>query len=60
MVLPYKAIIDHELLDNVVYMGKFDTIAPNTDTNGLIDDHVETYIKLIADKSNVLSDPAVI
>lgn len=59
-VLPYKANIDHQLLDNLAFMGKFDKNASNTDVNKLTDDHIEQFVKSIIEKMDVLYDPAVI
>lgn len=59
-VLPYKASIDHQLLDNLVFMGKFDALAPDTEADKLTDDHIEKCIKSIIEKEDVLYDPNVI
>lgn len=59
-VLPNIASIDHELLDNVFFMGTFEQIAPNIEVNELTDEYIETFIKSIIGKTDVLYDPAVI
>lgn len=59
-VLPYKAIIYHQLLDNLLFMGKFDMIAPDTYAENLTDDQIENFVKAIIEKKNILYDPTVI
>lgn len=53
-VLRYKASINHELLDNIVFMGEFESIAPNTDTENFTDEHIEIFIESIVEKEDVL------
>ena len=60
MLLPYKASIDHQLLDNLVFMGNFDKIAPDTEADKLTDEQIEEFIKAIIEKTDVLYDPMVI
>lgn len=59
-VLPYKASTDHQLLDNLVFMGKFDKLAPDTETDTLSDDHVDKFVKSIIEEKDELFDPTVI
>ena len=60
-VLPYKASVDHELLDNLVFMGKFESIVPDAEVDDLTDDHVESFVTSIVEKDDdVMYDPATI
>lgn len=57
--MSYKSSVDHELLDNLVFMGKFDMIAQNIEVEKLIDGHNETFVKAIVEKTYVLYEPTV-
>lgn len=59
-MLPYKASIDHQILNNLFFMGKFDKIAQSIDVGKLKDDHAEIFVKAVIDKKYVLYDPTVI
>lgn len=59
-VLPCKATIEHLRLDNIVFMGKFKTIASDTDTDNLTADKIENFVKVVIEKKYVLYDPLVI
>lgn len=60
--LPYSASIDRALLKSLVFMGKFDVIAPAVEkAQDLTDDHIRTYVHQLIAASNANElDPIVI
>lgn len=59
-VLSFKASIDHKLLDNLVFIGQFESIAPNTKTQNITDDHIIRFMEQIIERNNVRYKPKVI
>lgn len=59
-VLPYKANIDHELLNTVVFMGNFESIQPDDEIKKLTSDHIETFVKSIVEQDGALHDLVII
>lgn len=59
-VLSLKDSIDRNLLKNLLFMGKFDTIAPKATTDTLNDTQIETYLNSLLDHADKLYDPVLI
>lgn len=57
-VTPYRASIDRALLNHLVFMGEFETIAPNTEAKQLTDEHVEKFIRGLETTDESEVDPA--
>lgn len=60
MCLLYKARIDLQLQDNLVFMDKFKAITSNISVEKLKDGHTESFVTAIIERRGVLYDPLLI
>lgn len=59
-VASWTASGDHALLKNLVYMGKFDTLAPSvTNSSNLTDTHIENYVRSLVTRDTSFEPTAI-
>lgn len=59
-VLPLKASIDHESMEKLQFMDKFESIATNSEATDFISEQIEAFILTIVNKVEILYDHNVI